>query len=96
VDAGILDVALSLGGEFLPKIGRVLVFDVFHNGIPTRNCQFYSNNLVGGSGLPSVIVDQVSISRGVDNIEPQSYTILFNDYALVSCCPLRIVLPLTM
>jgi len=34
VDTGILDVALSLGGQLLSKIGRVLVFDVFDNWIP--------------------------------------------------------------
>ena len=34
VDTGILDVALSLGGEFLAEIGRVLIFDVLDDRVP--------------------------------------------------------------
>ena len=34
VDAGILDVSLSLGGQLFPKIGRVLILDVFNNRVP--------------------------------------------------------------
>ena len=34
VDAGILDVALSLGGELLAEVCGVLVLDVLHNRIP--------------------------------------------------------------
>ena len=34
VNAGVLDVALSLGGELFAQVGRVLVFDVFDDGIP--------------------------------------------------------------
>lgn len=34
VDAGILNVALTLGSELLAEIGRVLVLDVLDDGIP--------------------------------------------------------------
>lgn len=34
MDAGILDVALSLSGELLAEVCRVLVLDVLHNWIP--------------------------------------------------------------
>lgn len=34
VDAGILDVALTLGSEFLAEVGGVLVFDVLDDGVP--------------------------------------------------------------
>lgn len=34
VDAGVLDVAFTLGSELLTEICRVLVFDVLDNGIP--------------------------------------------------------------
>lgn len=34
VDAGVLDVALTLGSELLAEVGRVLVLDVLDNGIP--------------------------------------------------------------
>lgn len=36
VNAGILDVALPLCGEFFPKVAGVLVLDVLDNWIPTR------------------------------------------------------------
>jgi len=34
MDSGVRNVSLSLGGEFLAEIGRVLIFDVFDNGVP--------------------------------------------------------------
>ena len=34
VDAGVLDVALSLGGELLAEVCRVLVLDVLDDGVP--------------------------------------------------------------
>ena len=39
MNAGIGNVALSLGSEFLAEVGRVLIFDVFDNGIPAVPCQ---------------------------------------------------------
>lgn len=30
--------------------------------------------------VPSVIVDLVTVSGGVDNVEPQTYTVFFDDY----------------
>lgn len=34
VDTSILDVAVALGGELLAQVGRVLVLDVFDDGVP--------------------------------------------------------------
>lgn len=34
VDAGVLDVALSLSGELLAEVSRVLVLDVLHDRVP--------------------------------------------------------------
>lgn len=34
VDAGVLDIAFTLGGELFSQVGRVLVFDVFDDWIP--------------------------------------------------------------
>lgn len=39
VNAGVLNVALSLGSEFLSEICRVLVLDVLDDGIPAKRCQ---------------------------------------------------------
>jgi len=34
MDSGILDISVSHSGEFLPKIGTVLILNVSDNGIP--------------------------------------------------------------
>jgi hypothetical protein len=36
MNATVLDVALSLGGQFLSEIGGVLIFDIFDNWIPAN------------------------------------------------------------
>ena len=40
MNAAVLDVALSLGGQFLSKIGGVLVFDVFDDWVPANARQY--------------------------------------------------------
>ena len=34
VNAGVLDVAITNGGEFLAKVGAVLILNIFHNRVP--------------------------------------------------------------
>jgi hypothetical protein len=36
MNAGVLDVTVALGGEFLPEIGRMLIFNVLDDRIPTK------------------------------------------------------------
>jgi hypothetical protein len=62
VDAGILDITLSLGCKLLSKVCGVLVLDVLDDWVPA-----------------SVVVDLISIARGVNNIQAQSNAILLND-----------------
>ena len=62
VNPGILDVALALGGELFPEVGRVLVLDVLDNWIPA-----------------AVIVHQVTVARGVNNVQPEADAILLDD-----------------
>ena len=57
----------------------MLVFDVFDNGIPTERVRLCRENTVGS---PSVIVDLITIAWCVNNVQPQTNTILFNDYSL--------------
>jgi hypothetical protein len=38
VDASVLNVSLSLGGEFFAEVGRVLVLDVLDNRVPATQC----------------------------------------------------------
>ena len=62
VNARVLDVALSLGGELLAEVGRVLVLDVLHDRVPAP-----------------VVVDQVAVPGGVDNVQPETHAVLLND-----------------
>lgn len=62
MDAGVLDVALSLGGELLAEVCGVLVLDVLHNWIPA-----------------SVVVDLVSVTWGIDNVEAKTNAVLLDD-----------------
>lgn len=62
VNASVLNVALTLGGELLSKVRRVLVLDVLDDRVPA-----------------AVVVDQVTVARGVDNVEPETNAILLDD-----------------
>jgi hypothetical protein len=78
VDPSILDVPLTLGRKLFSQVGGVLIFDVFDDRVPavrisellTWEAPIYS---------PSIIVDLISIPWGVNNVQPQAHTILFND-----------------
>ena len=62
MDAGILDVALSLCSELLAQVRGVLILDILDDGIPA-----------------AVVVDEVAIARGIDDVESQSDTVLLDD-----------------
>lgn len=62
MDAGILNVAFSLGGELLAEVCGVLVLDVLHNWIPA-----------------SVVVDLISVTWGIDNVEAETDAVLLDD-----------------
>lgn len=62
VDAGILDVSLSLGRELLAQVRRVLILDVLDDGIPA-----------------AVVVHQVSVTGGINDVESQADAVLLND-----------------
>jgi hypothetical protein len=62
VDAGVLNVSLTLRGELLAQVGAVLVLDVFHNGVPA-----------------AVIVNEVAVAGGVDDVQTQTNAILLDD-----------------
>lgn len=62
VDARVLDVPLTLGGEFLPQVRGVLVLDVLDDRIPA-----------------AVVVDQVAVAGGIDNVQPQTDAVLLDD-----------------
>lgn len=61
MDAGVLNVALTLGGELLTQVRGVLILDVLDNGVPA-----------------AVVVDQVSVTGGVDNVEAQTDAVLLD------------------
>ena len=62
VNAGVLEVAFTLGRQLLAQVGAVLVLNILDNGIPA-----------------SLVVDQVTIARGVNNVQSQAHAILLND-----------------
>lgn len=62
VDAGVLNVSLALGGEFLVQVCAILVFDILDDGVPA-----------------AVVVHKIAVSRGVDNVEPETDAILLDD-----------------
>jgi hypothetical protein len=62
VNAGVLNVSLSLGGKLLAQVCRVLVLDVLDDGVPA-----------------AVVVDQVAVSRGVNNVELEAHAVLLDN-----------------
>lgn len=62
VDAGILDISLSLSSKLLPEVCRVLVLDVLHNWVPA-----------------SLVVYLVTVTRGINNVQPQADTVLLDN-----------------
>lgn len=62
VDAGVLDVTLTLRSQLLAQICAVLVLDVLDNRIPA-----------------AVVVHQVAISRGINNVQAQTHAVLLDD-----------------
>ena len=62
VNAGILDITLSLRCEFLSQVRGVLILDVLDDGVPA-----------------AVVVHQVAIARGVDDVQSQADAILLDD-----------------
>jgi hypothetical protein len=64
VNTCVLDVSVTLSGEFFPEVGRVLILDVLDNRIPAI-CQKRPLNM----NAPSIVVDLVAISGCIDDIE---------------------------
>lgn len=62
MNAGILDVTLSLSGELLAEVGGVLVLDVLDDWVPA-----------------SIVVYLVAVTRGIDNVQAESHTVLLNN-----------------
>ena len=82
VDTGILDVAVTLGCELLSQVCGVLVLDVLDDRVPTAG--FVSPNCAcclehQSERLPSLVVDLVTISGSVDNVQSQADTVFLND-----------------
>lgn len=61
VDAGVLNITLTLSGKLLSQVSRVLVLDVLDDGIPA-----------------AVVVDQITVARGVNNVKAETDTILLD------------------
>lgn len=83
VDTGILDITVTLSREFFAEVGRVLVLNVLHDGVPTKRIISstvwkWTGRLIDCS-VPSVVVDLITIARSVDNVQPETDPIFLND-----------------
>jgi hypothetical protein len=85
VNARVLNVSVTHGSQLFAKVSRVLVFDVFDDRIPAafeqkivRENLFQRQGTVGDA--PIFVVDLISISRCVDDVQPQLHAIFDNDY----------------
>ena len=67
VNPGILNITLTLRCKLFPQVGRMLVFNVFHDRIPAVASQLTCSHSVI-SHLPSIIIDLVAVAWGVHNI----------------------------
>lgn len=83
MDPTVLNVTVPLGGEFLSQIRRVLILDIFDNGVPAETGVsidlLYLLLLLLGY-IPSVVVDLIAVSRGIDNIEPETNSVFLDDW----------------
>lgn len=80
VNPSVLDVTLALCGKLLSEICRMLVFNVLHNRVPAMSqISSYSRASMDIHDIPSVVVHLVTITGGINNVQPQTHTILLND-----------------
>lgn len=80
MDTCILDISVAHGRQFFAQICTVLVFDVLNYGIPTVYPIEKRLIIKGNRDLPSLVVDLVAITRGINNVESKSDAILNDDY----------------
>jgi hypothetical protein len=60
----------------------MLVFDVLDDGVPAKHlislnleyCLFVMQT------VPSIVIDLISVTGGIDNVESQTHTVFFDDY----------------
>lgn len=81
VNTSILDITFTLSRELFAKVGGVLIFDVFDDWVPavenpSISCAFSTAKV---NTIPSVIVHLVAVSRGVDNVQPQTHSVFLDD-----------------
>jgi hypothetical protein len=62
----------------------MLVFDVLDDRIPAIEKSVQSLSLRRFENIPSIVVDLVTVARGIDNVQPQTHTVFLNDLNRVS------------
>jgi hypothetical protein len=59
----------------------MLVFNVFDDRIPAiLQISSHSNKLLDVGDIPSIVVHLVTITGGINNVQPQTYTIFLDDW----------------
>lgn len=83
VYSGIGNMSVPLGSEFFPQVARVLVFNLNTRASVTC-CSRYQGCMpthVSRDGLPaSIVVDLISVSRRVDDVQLESDSVLDDSY----------------
>lgn len=83
MNTSVLNITLSLSGEFLAEIGGMLILDVLHDRIPTTyhvSFQISKLMLSGFGGIPSIIVHLITVAWGINNVQPKANTIFLDDF----------------
>jgi hypothetical protein len=81
MNACILDIAVTHCSEFLAKVSAVLILDVFDDRVPAAEHGVHWAMQVRkqGTNIPALVVDLVTITRSVDNVQSQFDAIFHDD-----------------
>ena len=87
VDACILDVTVTHRRKLLAKVRAVLVLDILYNRIPTTKSTthpsiptFPKRQQEGKYRAPILIVNLITVTGSIDNVEAQTHAVLSDDY----------------
>ena len=80
VDSGVLDEAVTHGGQLLSEVGAVLVLDVFDDRVPAVSELGKVYIILSIRNIPIFVVDLVAIAWSINNVEAKTDTIFGNNF----------------
>lgn len=71
VNACVLDVTLTLSSKLLPEVSRMLILDVFNDGVPAVYMLAGELSCLRGlqRNIPAIIVDKITVARGINDVQ---------------------------